>query len=224
MSGTPFLCTLPNSARVYGVSWGDAEASLLLLHDYGEDLDSVRPLARSVSRRGWRTIALDLPGHGLSDAVPGNVLSQSALAALHHYLVGRGWGPLFIAGVGMSAEVARGFSKLPEVAGLILISPAPLAVGSGQRLSVPTLLFVPNRRPEVVQAVQDLCASAEAYWLRALLPTDQAGSALLRGRWLSQINSHLVGFLVEVLALYRSRVPRREPPEQVRGVPGTPVD
>lgn len=210
MTVTPFLCTLPNSARVYGVFQGESKASLVFLHDRGADLDSVARLARMVAQRGWRTVAIDLPGHGLSDESPGATLTMPSLAALHAYMLGRAWGPLFIAAVGASCEIGLAWSRLSQVAGLALISPSRVEGSSGGlRIVIPTVLFVPHHHPETVQLAQDICASAGAYWLRVLVPTEETGSKLLQGPWLAQVNSHLVGFLYDALAVYERWAARR---------------
>ncbi len=53
--------------RLRGLRWG-AEPATLLLHAPGGDLDDWRDLPPLLARRtGLGAVALDLPGHGLSD-------------------------------------------------------------------------------------------------------------------------------------------------------------
>lgn len=53
---------------VRGVSFaGSGRGTLLFVHDLGGDLDQFGPLPEAFAAAGFDTVAIDLPGHGLSD-------------------------------------------------------------------------------------------------------------------------------------------------------------
>lgn len=68
----------------HGVSWQwpDSDLAILLLHDFGADLDKVRWLGERFANAGVHVLAIDLPGHGLSD---GELKSEGAEAVTASY-------------------------------------------------------------------------------------------------------------------------------------------
>lgn len=63
-----FWITLEDGERVRVVQTGDPDAPpLLLLHGWGCSAFAWRYLAQPLAEAGWRAIAIDLRGHGLSD-------------------------------------------------------------------------------------------------------------------------------------------------------------
>lgn len=83
---------------VRGVGYaGTGRGTLLFVHDLGEDLDQFGDVPRMLAAAGFDTVAVDLPGHGLStgDELPADrcwaVVAEiaTAAAALHGtHLVG----------------------------------------------------------------------------------------------------------------------------------------
>lgn len=76
-----------------GYEWPTRGAPLLLLHDYGEDLDVWRDLDRALAEKGFRVINLELRGHGLSD---GNADFNTVLSDIETLLkeLTSVWGPM----------------------------------------------------------------------------------------------------------------------------------
>ena len=67
-SANAFLVTLSSGEKVRVVVTGDAAAPpVLLLHGWGCSAFTWRHVVQPIAHAGWRAIAIDLRGHGLSD-------------------------------------------------------------------------------------------------------------------------------------------------------------
>lgn len=107
--------------RVY--EWGAGPRTVVILHGWGSHAPRFAPLAASLAGAGWRVLAPDAPGHGLS---PGRSSSlpqfMATLDALErhlgpvHALVGHSLGALAI------ALWLSGSAPKPAVQRLVLIS------------------------------------------------------------------------------------------------------
>jgi pimeloyl-ACP methyl ester carboxylesterase len=75
--------TLPSGSVVRGLRWGSGPDVALLLHEPGADLDAWGALPPRLARAlGLRAIAVDLPGHGLSDAPWREAMTDSLAPAV----------------------------------------------------------------------------------------------------------------------------------------------
>lgn len=83
--GDQFIA-LPGGARVHVRDSGRASAAdmakpvIVLLHGSNSSLQTWEPLAARLQGQ-WRVVTLDLPGHGLTGAVPGDDYSSAAMVA-----------------------------------------------------------------------------------------------------------------------------------------------
>lgn len=93
-----------------GISWHVQEMGagpgLLLLHGTGAATHSFRDLAPELARRGFRVMALDLPGHGFTQRPSGGGLSLSGMARLVGGVLARtAFRPDFVAGHSAGAAI-----------------------------------------------------------------------------------------------------------------------
>ncbi|MEV0684852.1 alpha/beta hydrolase [Nocardia sp. NPDC050378] len=100
--------------------------TVLLLHAGGERRGVWSPIAARLAARGYRTVAVDLRGHGDSS---GQVATLRPLADDVAALIGRDSGPVVVAGAslgGFAAIAALAEPAVrPRVAGLILVDVVP---------------------------------------------------------------------------------------------------
>jgi pyruvate dehydrogenase E2 component (dihydrolipoamide acetyltransferase) len=91
--------------RIFFREWpaqGQQKGAVLLLHGLFADSQSFTTLGRKLAARGYRSFALDLPGHGETDC-PATVLDDilqavaAALPALKLHLIGHSFGALVAA-------------------------------------------------------------------------------------------------------------------------------
>ena len=89
-----------------GVSWPwpDSDLALLVLHEFGADLDKVRWLCERFATAGVHVLSIDLPGHGLSE---GELKSEGteAMAAAYRSLCDSVQGAVAIVANGASAHL-----------------------------------------------------------------------------------------------------------------------
>ena len=85
----PFVLSSP-IGELHGIEVAPAApvATVVLAHDFGRDLDEFADLPEHLARAGFTAIAVDLPGHGLSDgdeATP-EVCAAAVQSVLDHAL------------------------------------------------------------------------------------------------------------------------------------------
>ncbi len=138
---------LPGRGRVSYLSAGRGAHSALLIHGSGM---SARSFARQLEGLpdALRMIAVDLPGHGESDARPGTSIEDYA-AAVAEVVIALGCGPVVAVGHSLGGSIAIALAaRRPALArGLVLIASClklPLVDVVGERLVA--LLPGPLRR------------------------------------------------------------------------------
>lgn len=139
-SDTAFMATArlhviqSTADRVQVYEWGTEKRTVLIVHGWGSRAARFAPLAASLVERGWRVLAMDAPGHGLS---PGRSSSlpqfmaalDAVVAALGpvHALVGHSLGALAIV-CARSGDAPAWFSSLQKVVLISMPSGAPFLV------------------------------------------------------------------------------------------------
>ncbi len=95
--------------RAQGVTWPwpSSDLALLVLHDIGADLDSVRWLCERAASAGTHMLAIDLPGHGLSGGDLGPDRAEVVTAA-YKWLSDSVAGAVGLLAHGRSAELLLG--------------------------------------------------------------------------------------------------------------------
>jgi len=118
---------LPGGLTLHYQASGPANAPVLvLLHGYGDSFTSWEQW-RPVLEADYRVIALDLPGHGLSRAPDGYVLTSAGLVdALEGFATVRGLSRFALAGNSMGGGVAWSYAlKHPgRLSALVLVDAA----------------------------------------------------------------------------------------------------
>jgi len=121
--------------RLVADARGDPDAwPVLFLHGGGQTRHAWGATAEKVADRGWRTVALDLRGHGDSDWAPNGDYSFTAFCADCVAVADQLGRPPVLIGAslgGMSAMLAEGTSDRTVSCGLVLvdITPKTNAVG-----------------------------------------------------------------------------------------------
>jgi len=144
--------------------WPGSDLSMLFVHARGRDLDDLRWLADLMVAGGISVLAIDLPGHGLSDGdglVPeqGSAAIRAALATLGRDTAGVAAVLAEGESAGLLLQTELAANDDPPVAA-ILLDPRPLPEGQRRHPSwrlVPKLLMVPagTGHPEFAARVVD---------------------------------------------------------------------
>jgi pimeloyl-ACP methyl ester carboxylesterase len=124
---------------------GDADAwPVLFLHGGGQTRYAWGRTAEIVARAGWRSVALDLRGHGESDWAPNGDYSFTSFCADTLAVADKLGKPPVLVGAslgGMSAMLAEGTSDRTVSSGLVLVD------------------ITPNSNPEGIQRIRDFMQS-----------------------------------------------------------------
>lgn len=217
------LVTLDTGDRIHYLDWGGPPAGtarlppLVLIHGLLGTAWTWAPVARLL-RDETRVIALDLRGHGLSDAPRDGYDLESLGYDVLTVLVGNGWGtgaggpPAVIAGHGLGGIVAASTAALEpaSVAGLGLVDGGweELEEATGQSPGV--FLQSLAEPPEVLRSMEGYLEDRRAYdpetWDRdqeraARSAVDEKAA----GHVVPVVRRHALRAIVEALFEYRPR-------------------
>jgi pimeloyl-ACP methyl ester carboxylesterase len=188
--------SLPQSQIIRGFRWGKGPDTALLLHEPGTDLDAWMTLPVEIARQlEIETVAIDLPGHGLSDdpwdpaQLPDLMrhLPSLAPAASRRFL---------IAG-GTPAIAALEQSPAVDLAGLVCLSPViPEEERNPPRSPrLPKLLIAGSLAGSDLNDARRLAAACGGWSVVTSLPVAERGTSLLASSWGAQLVEQIVTFL-----------------------------
>jgi pimeloyl-ACP methyl ester carboxylesterase len=186
---------LPWGPVVRGMRWGSGDHTLLLLHEPGSDLDAWGALPQALACSLPITVlAIDLPGHGLSDDPwqPGRL--ADLVRALAEGGSGRGQ---FILAAGPTATLLLEIAAEIPCAGVICLSPD--AISGGQPCSrsplVAKLIFAGSLVADDLDIARQLASQSGGWTLVTSVPVEERGTALLGSSWVGRITEQIAGFL-----------------------------
>ncbi len=193
---------LPGPAgAIRGIAWAwpQSDLGLLLLHDLGGDLDAVRWLAEPIAAAGISVLAIDLPGHGLSDGDRRG--AAAGISAAYQTLRQEVSGAAAVVVLGQTAGLLLGQELSPVPSAVVLIGPA-FAAPARQRLApgwrlVPKLVVVPEPGAAMDRCAQQVLDATNAWCLRADLIGQADGSD---DDYARQVTSLTVKFTLEQAA------------------------
>jgi pimeloyl-ACP methyl ester carboxylesterase len=167
--------------------WGDPDAwPVLLLHGGGQTRHAWGSTAEKVAGEGWRTVALDLRGHGDSQWAPNGDYSFTAFGGDVVAVVDQLGRPPVLVGAslgGMSALLAEGTSDRTVSSGLVLVDITPKTNVEGiQRIR--TFMASGLGVFDSLEAAADAIAAYTPQRTRRVNPTGLAKVLRQRdGRW-----------------------------------------
>lgn len=148
--------TLPDGASAHVRDEGNkAGPALVLVHGSNSSLQTWEPWVKLLGGQ-YRIISLDLPGHGLTGAVPNGDYSRDGMVAFVHEITQKlGLTRYAIAGNSMGGGVAAEYAELypNELTGLILVDAAGIPRTQGQGDKMP-LAFQIARIPVLNKAMR----------------------------------------------------------------------
>jgi pimeloyl-ACP methyl ester carboxylesterase len=188
--------SLPQSQIIRGIRWGKGPDTALLLHEPGTDLDAWMTLPAEIARQlEIETVAIDLPGHGLSDdpwdpaQLPDLMrhLPSLAPAASRRFL---------IAG-GTPAIAALEQSPAVDLAGLVCLSPVIPEEGRNPPRSprLPKLFVAGSLAGNDLNDARRLAKACGGWSVVTALPVAERGTGLLASAWGVQLVEQIVTFL-----------------------------
>lgn len=226
---------LPWGAVLRGFRWGDGPDVAILLHDPGADIDAWAILPVEIARQlEIETVAVDLPGHGLSD----DPWDPARLPELLRNVPGiaPAVGRRFLIAAGDSATAALDPAPSLELSGLVGFSPRSPDFGKHPARSprVPKLFIAGSLAGSDLDDARRLGATCGGWAIVTSYPVAERGTGLLASSWGGRLIEEIVAFLRdcqrhpagEILPPHRlspgfpsTQRGRRSP--QISGGPGT---
>jgi pimeloyl-ACP methyl ester carboxylesterase len=170
-----FVVAADDGTRVHFLDWGGPPGSrgVLLVHGISQTAWAWTPVARRL-RGAVRTVALDLRGHGLSDAPTDDpnldyslaVLAADAIAVAEGSgLLGDGVDRVVLAGHGFGAMVAAETAAVlgPRCAGLVLVDGGWENIGSASGVDFDEFLRGLDEPPEVLASMRAFLADRAGF-------------------------------------------------------------
>jgi pimeloyl-ACP methyl ester carboxylesterase len=177
--------------EVRGVLWPGAADTVLLIHDVGDDLDSWGALPAALAGQGYRVIAIDLPGHGLSDDPWEPVAAKEVLDFVISSARRGQRGKCFAISIGSIAPVVGSL----HADALIALSPSPGSEWSRETISTPCLIFVGGADAAAADAANRYFRGRTGWTVVSSFGTAENGAALLTSLGAVHVNEQILAFL-----------------------------
>ena len=187
---------LPWGQTIRGLRWGKGQDTVLLLHEPGADLDAWTTLPVEIARQlEIETVAIDLPGHGLSD----DPWDPPRLADLIRHLpkFAPAAGRRFLITAGSPAITALEHASSIELAGLVCLSPEVPEEGQNPPRSprLPKHFVAGSLTANDLNEARRLATACGGWSVVTSLPVAERGTGLLSSTWGEQLVEQIVAFL-----------------------------
>ena len=189
---------LPWGTVLRGFRWGKGTDTAFLLHEPEADLDAWTTLPVEIARQlEIETIAVDLPGHGLSD----DPWDPNRLPDLMQNLpeIAPAAGRRFLIAAGDAATAALERADTLELLGLVCLSPLSAGHRWRPRRSprVPKLFVAGSLAGNDLNDARRLATTCGGWAVVTSLPVAERGTGLLASAWGGQLVEQIVAFLAD---------------------------
>ena len=179
---------LPDGSTVRGHELPESGPPVVFVHEPGCDLDAWGSRTAQFARRGFKVLALDLPGHGLSDGEPGD-WEAGLTSALSQ--IGFQWGPLGVVAAGDTCRAVLSLGAEEGVPVQVMLSPPEVDAGCLRRSAPSTRLLMCGPADHAAhEATKTVFAGVRGQKLMITGGGDEQGANLIR------VNGHLLDELV----------------------------
>jgi pimeloyl-ACP methyl ester carboxylesterase len=189
---------LTDGLMVRGQSWGEGSDWALLVHEPGGDLDGWGDLPGWLLDAGFAVMAIDLPGHGLSDGSWQSGRLAEVLGAARRTITAAGGQRVALIAAGECASTGLRLAATERWAALILLSPVDAGTVTDPTIRAgnqPKLIIVGSLAEESLAASRAIAARCIGWTVTCSIPTVAQGTALLAGDWSRTVREHIAGFL-----------------------------
>jgi len=156
--------TAMDGVQLIGELGGTAGPGVVLVHGARADRRQWAAAARSLVERGYRTLRIDLRGHGESGGGVDLAAADRDVEGAYRYLLGRKIRPVFLVGEGVGGSAALVVASRVPVAGVATLGRQPASDGPDPRaalavLRVPTLFLVHEADQDTKRLADGVAAS-----------------------------------------------------------------
>jgi pimeloyl-ACP methyl ester carboxylesterase len=175
---------------VRGYRWRGDATSVLLLHAPGEDLDAWEDLPGVLAGDGYSIVAVDLPGHGLSDDPWEPLAVADLISVLIAEARAAGARRSFVVAAG---ELAPAALLARDVDACVAVSPAaPETAPDGP--TPPVLVLVGGLDRGAVEAADRFFRWTRGWAVMSALGTERQGAAIFTSDWGGHAREQMLGF------------------------------
>ena len=199
-----------DGAVLAGQLWEGRRDWVILLHDYGEDLDMWADLPVRLATRGFTVLAIDLRGHGGSSGEPDVAAIGVDLDAALRYAAQSGARTVMLVAAGAAVSAAQRASASDTVVALAAIAPRHLG-STVPRPSVATLAIVPSPEEGAASDRTNAPDAAEldryggGFTVLAHVPARDRPAEILAGAWGAHCGEWVARFLADALTAHDQR-------------------
>lgn len=191
-------------AIVRGHAWpGDANW-VVLLHEPGGDLDGWGAVPAAISSGGYAVLAVDLPGHGLSD----DPWALSRIPELVHVLAAfalvAGAKRVFVVA---PREIAPAAMLARNIDALVALSPLPFPF-DGPDKTPPALILMGGSDARVAELANAFFRQTRGWAVISSFGTGEQGTALFQSAWSQHALEQTLGFLRDYRVPFRENASR----------------
>lgn len=187
----PIAFPIRDELQVRGIVWPGGPDTVLLLHDVGQDLDVWGSLPATLASRNYRVLAIDLPGHGLSDEPWEPDRAPGILATVIAASRSDAGGKVFVISIGLMTAAAG----TQAIDALIAISPRTPESQSRELATAPCLIFAGGADPEAKTAADRFFRGRRGWTVVSSFGVAENGPALLTSAWAGQLSEQILAFL-----------------------------
>jgi pimeloyl-ACP methyl ester carboxylesterase len=156
--------TAMDGVQLIGELGGTAGPGVVMVHGARADRQQWAVAARALVERGYRTLRIDLRGHGESGGAVDLAAADRDVEGAYRYLLGRKIRPVFVVGEGAGGGAALVVASRVPVAGVATLGRQPASDGPDARaaltaLRVPALFLVHETDQDTKGAVAAIASS-----------------------------------------------------------------
>ncbi len=180
-----------------GLHWPGGDHAIVLVHEPGADVDRWSTVPDDLARDGYAVLAIDLPGHGLSDGVWRPEFLDLAVAAAYQAATASGARAVFLIAAGIAATTTvTGFRARVALSPRLVTVPAALR----DALAVPCLILA-GAGEEERAAAQALYRHSTGWTVLSSFGAVPPGTPLLESAWESHAREQILAFLADYRVL-----------------------
>jgi len=180
----------PGLPTIQGQLWAGPGDIALLVHGPGADLDCWLGLPVDLQTEGYRVIAIDLPGHGLSDDWAGEPDLVAALAGVGAMIRKEHPGKRFAIGIGEHVPMLDAV----EPDAIIAVGPVVSAAGDAEG-TAPVLILVGTATQGAGEAADRYFRERRGWAVSSSFGGCGNGAEILQGKWAGHATEQVISFL-----------------------------
>lgn len=176
---------------VRGQRWPDGGDWAVLLHEPGGDLDAWGRVPTALAAEGYAVLAVDLPGHGLSDDPWEPARAVELVHALAAFAEGEGAVSVFVIS---ARELATAAAVARNVDALVALSPPPFPI-EGPEATPPALVLVGGSDDAAAERANRFFRQTRGWAVMSSFGTEAQGTAIFASDWGEHALEQTLGFL-----------------------------